>query len=228
MDIKATVKEVIQETPRVKLVRLTWPGVSDFKFKPGQWISVHCDNFPGPDGKPLRRAFSIASWPGMPYLELCITRGEGLSAHLQDLAPGTVVHVDGPYGMFKLHEGKKCLFIAGGSGIAPFRPMIHEALDEGREVLFIFSIKTPSDFIYRKELEDLRKNRKFKMIVTITVDQFPQWEGERGRVQDFLQKYYNPAFDAYVCGPPPMVDAVLAKLAELKHPSEKTFVDRWQ
>ena len=228
MEINATVKEVVQETPRVRLVRLVWPGVSDFVFKPGQWISVHCDDFLGPDGKPLRRAFSIASRPGMPYLELCITRGEGLSAHLQDLSPGAVVHVDGPYGLFCLHPSKKYLFIAGGSGIAPFRPMIYQALAEKKDVLFIFSIKTPSDFIYRTELEELKKNPKFKMIVTITVDQFPQWDGERGRIQDFLQKYCKPAFDAYVCGPPGMVDAVLAKLTELKHPAEKTFVDRWQ
>jgi Fe2+ transport system protein FeoA len=47
-------------------------------------------------------------------------------------------------------------------------------------------MKTPSDFIYRKEFEDL--NKKFKMIATITVDQFPQWKGERGRIQDFLKK----------------------------------------
>ncbi len=220
-------KEVVQETPRVRLVRLAWPGVSSFGFKPGQWVGVYCDDFIGENNKPLRRAFSIASRPGENHIELCVARGQGLSAHLQDLKPGSKVNVDGPYGMFWLRPAEKYLFIAGGTGIAPFRPMIHQALAEGKEVLLVYSIKTPSDFIYRNEFESI-KNSKFNMVVTITVGEFPQWKGERGRVQSFLHKYFKKGYDAYLCGPPAMVEAVNQKLNELGQPHELIHEDKWE
>jgi NAD(P)H-flavin reductase len=225
MKVEAVVKEVIQETPKVKLVRLSWPGVEKFAFRPGQWVGVWCDEFLGANNKPLRRAFSIASNPGQDFIELCIARGNGLSKHLQDLSEGAKVNLDGPYGMFWLRPAKKYLFIAGGAGIAPFRPMIQQALAEGREVFLIYSMKAPSDFIYRRELESLKG---LKLIPTITVEGFPQWNGERGRVQAFLQKYFKKGYDAYICGPPGMVESVEQKLAELGQPKEKIFVDRWE
>ena len=225
MKVQAVVKEVLQETPRVRLVRLAWPDVSKFAFKPGQWVGVYCDNFLGENNKPLRRAFSIASIPGENHIELCIARGQGLSKHLQDLAVGAKVNVDGPYGMFWLKPAQNYLFIAGGTGIAPFRPMVHQALSEGKKVLLLYSMKTPSDFIYRKEFEGLKG---LKLIPTITVDQFPQWTGERGRVQDLLPKYFKNGCDAYICGPPAMVEAVEAKLLQLGQAKEKVFVDKWE
>jgi len=223
MKIDATVKEVLQETPRVKLIRLEFP--QKLAFKPGQWVGVWCDDFIGENNKPLRRAFSIASLPDEPYIELCVARGHALSAHLQDLKPGSKVHLDGPYGMFWLRPAQKYLFIAGGTGIAPFRSMIHQALSEGKEVVLIYSMKTPSDFIYRKELESLKG---LKLVPTITVEGYPQWEGERGRAQTFLHKYFKKGYDVYVCGPPPMVEAVNQKLEELGQPHELIHEDKWE
>jgi len=223
MKVDAIVKEVLQETPKVKLVRLQLP--EKLGFRPGQWVGVWCDDFIGENNKPLRRAFSIASLTDEPYLELCVARGHALSAHLQDLKPGSKVHLDGPYGMFWLRPAQKYLFIAGGTGIAPFRPMIHQALSEGKEVVLIYSIKTPSDFIYRKELESLKG---LKLISTITVESYPQWAGERGRVQNFLQKYFKKGYQVYICGPPGMVELVEKKLTELGQPKEQIFLDKWE
>ncbi len=225
MKVDATVKEVLQETPRVRLVHLSLP--EKMLFRPGQWVGVYCDDFLGENNKPVRRAFSIASSPGENHIELCVARGKGFSVHLQDLAPGAVIHLDGPYGMFWLRPAQKYLFIAGGTGIAPFRPMIHQALQEGKEVLLIYSMKTPSDFIYRKEFEDLQ-SQNFKLVPTITVDDFPQWKGERGRVQTFLHKYLRKGYEAYLCGPPSMVESVEKKLIELGQLKEKIFMDKWE
>ncbi len=224
MKVDAAVKEVVQETPKVRLVRLQLP--QKLAFRPGQWVGVFCDDFIGENNKPLRRAFSIASCPDEDHIELCVARGQGLSAHLQDLMQGVVVHIDGPYGMFWLRPAEKYLFIAGGTGIAPFRPMIHQALKEGKEVLLIYSIKSPSDFIYRKEFESLKS--KFKMIPTITAEGFPQWDGERGRVQAFLQKYFKKGYQAYLCGPPEMVEQVEQKLIALGQLKEHIFLDKWE
>jgi NAD(P)H-flavin reductase len=224
MKLDAKVKEVVQETPKVRLVRLHLP--QKMPFRPGQWVGVYCDEFVGENNKPLRRAFSIASLPEEDYIELCISRGQGLSAHLQDQKEGSVLHVDGPYGMFWLRPSEKYLFIAGGTGIAPFRPMIHQALAEGKEVLLIYSMKTPSDFIYRKEFESLKG--KFKLVPTITADGYPQWEGERGRVQTLLHKYLKKGYLAYLCGPPVMIEQIEKKLIDLGLPKEHIFLDKWE
>jgi len=227
MKFEATVKEVVQETPKVTLVRLTWPNVSSLGFKPGQWVGVYCDDYVGENNKPIRRAFSIASLPGEDYIELCVARGPRLSAYLQDLEVGTKVNVDGPFGMFWLRPSEKYLFIAGGTGIAPFRPMIHQALSENKEVLLLYSFKIPSDFIYSKELEGI-DNPKFKMIATLTVDEFPNWKGERGRIQTFLEKYFKQGYTVYICGPPGMVDATDKKLVKLGQPHENIYLDKWE
>ncbi|MBI4145785.1 FAD-dependent oxidoreductase [Candidatus Woesearchaeota archaeon] len=229
MKVKAVVKEVVQETPRVRLVRLVWEGVQSFSFRPGQWVGVWCDDFLGDNGKPLRRAFSIASSPGDAALELCVSRGKGFSAFLQDLAPGAIVNVDGPYGGFWLRPAEKYLFIAGGTGIAPFRSMIAQTLAAGREVLLLYSMKMPSDFVYRMELEGLRANKNFTMVPTITADHdFPAWEGKRGRVQKLLPSYWQKGWSVYVCGPPAMVEDLQVLLFKLGQPKELLFVDKWE
>ena len=228
MKFEAEVTEVLQETPEVKLVRLTWDGINHFGFRPGQWVGVWCDEFIGENNKPLRRAFSIASHPGEDHIELCIARGRALSAHLQDVKPKGKVHVDGPYGLFWLKPAEKYLFIAGGTGIAPFRPMIKEALDDGKEVLLLYSMKTPSDFIYRDELEAWKENKNFTLITTLTVDGFPEWKGERGRIQTFLEKYFKPGYGAYLCGTPTMIEELEERLLKLGQPKDKIWVDKWE
>lgn len=225
MKFEGVVKEVVQETPRVRLVRVSLP--QKLNFRPGQWVGVWCEDFLGINHKPLRRAFSIASLPDESFIELCVARGQGLSRHLQDLKEGAKVCVDGPFGMFWLRPAEKYLFISGGTGIAPFRPMIRQALAEGKEVLVIYSVKSPSDFVYRKELESI-DSPKFKLIVTVTAGDFPAWKGETGRINTFLKKYFKSGYSAYLCGPPSMVESVEQELLNLGQPKDKLFVDKWE
>lgn len=225
MRFDSKIVENLKESPRVHVIRLSKPA--DFSFRPGQWVSVWCDDFVDAENKPVHRAFSIASFVGEPYIELCIARGTGLSAHLQDSPVGKEVHVDGPYGAFALQPKNNCMFIAGGVGISPFRSMIKQALDDGRQVILIYSMRIPADFVYRKEFE-LFERRSFRIVPTITFDHhFRAWDGEKGRIQDFLRKYYRKDYDVYLCGPQLMVDAVIEKLKQLKHPENRIFLDKW-
>lgn len=228
MRVEAAVKEVVPVTPKVRLVRLVWPGVEKFAFRPGQWVGVWCDDFLGVNNKPVRRAFSIASSPGDEYLELCVARGELFSKHVQDLPPGAKVYVDGPFGMFWLRPAKEYLFVAGGTGIAPFRPMVHEALGMGAGVTLLYSMKSPSDFLYRTELEGLRE-KGLQLVPTVTSGlDFPAWTGRRGRVQALLGDVWKKGVDVYVCGPPAMVEGVVEELHRRGQPKEHVFVDKWE
>jgi len=223
---EASVKEVITVSPDVKLVRLTWEGAEEFPFRPGQWVGLWCDEFKQHgSSRPLRRAFSIASSPGDPYLEFCIARGKALSAHLQDLAPGAKVWVDGPFGMFWLRPAKKYLFVAGGTGIAPVMPMIKQALEDGAEVTLLYSFKTATDFLYKAELQNMRK---LTLVPSITREAPKDWPHRRGRITTFLDEFYDPDAQVYICGPPGMVEATEEKLVELGQPKELIFVDKWE
>lgn len=221
----ATVHKKVQETPKVVRVLLSAPEFKSLAFRPGQWIGVSSDTLLGENKRPLRRAFSIASSPNEEYLELCIARGKALSAFLQDAPVGTKLNIDGPFGTFWLKPAEKYLFIAGGTGIAPFRPMIKEALANGKEVMLIYSFKTPEDFIYRTEFESFKG--KFTMVTTLT--QFDShWKGEKGRAQTILHKFWKPGFAAYICGPVAMVEEVQKKLLELGQEAKDIFIEKWE
>lgn len=230
MRVETRVKEVLQETPKVRLVRLTWDDAFEFPFKPGQWVGVWCEDFLDEKNRPVRRAFSIASKRGAPHVELCVARGQFFSKHLQDLSPGSKVMIDGPFGMFWVKpDHDDLLFIAGGTGIAPFRPMIHQALKDKKKVTLVFSMKTPSDFIYKDELEGLQDDDNFNLVTTITGDNdFPAWEGKRGRVTTFLKDVARDDQAAYICGPNAFIEAVEGELVKLGLPKERIILDKWE
>ncbi|RMD58233.1 FAD-dependent oxidoreductase [Candidatus Woesearchaeota archaeon] len=229
MRVKASVKEVVQETPHVRLVRLTWPDFDKFSFRPGQWVGVWSEDFKDENNRPIRRAFSIASLAREPYLELCIARGKGLSRILQDSCPGDVFWVDGPYGVFSLKPSREYLFIAGGTGIAPFRPMVDQALLQGKKTTLIFSMKTPSDFIYRSYFRQLEQNPLFTLVPTITSgEDFPAWKGRKGRCTAFLNEYWKEGIGCYICGPSGLVNDAKTVLLSLGQKEEDIFLDKWE
>ncbi|HLC32480.1 MAG TPA: FAD-dependent oxidoreductase [Candidatus Nanoarchaeia archaeon] len=221
----ATVHQKIKETPRVVRVLLSAPELKSLAFRPGQWIGIASEQLLGENNRPLRRAFSIASHVNDEFLELCVARGKSLSAFLQDAPTGTKLNVDGPYGTFWLKPAEKYLFVAGGTGIAPFRPMIKEALANKKEVVLIYSFKTPDDFIYKEELESLKG--KFTLVTTLTQFDKP-WNGEKGRTQTILHKHWKPGALAYICGPVAMVEEVQKKLIELGQPEKEILVEKWE
>ena len=90
------------------------------KFEPGQYVTL------GLPGSTARREYSIYSGYADPFLEVLIKQVEGgtVSHQLARLAPGAALEVDGPFGYFLIPEadrGRPLLFVASGTGIAPFR-----------------------------------------------------------------------------------------------------------
>ena len=91
----------------------------DLKFEPGQYLTL------GLPGSTARREYSIYSGSDDPFLEVLIKQVEGgtVSHHLARLTPGAALEVDGPFGYFLIPEsarGRPFLFVASGTGIAPF------------------------------------------------------------------------------------------------------------
>jgi NAD(P)H-flavin reductase len=126
-----------------------------------------------------------------------------------------------PLGYFTLrHPGHRSVFIATGTGIAPFRSMLLEHLPKTHpRITLLFGVRYEQGLLYRDELEHLAKQyESFHFMPTITRPT-ETWTGRTGRVQAHLdealalQSYEDPStLDIYICGLKEMVDDVRAEL----------------
>src|ERR1035438_8077210 len=109
----ARVSRSVLLSPQTKHLELSVEGVEEFRFVPGQFVSI---KQPRPDGKEHTRAYSIASPPRQnPTFDLCLNRVEEgfLSNWLCDLPEGASVQFHGPHGLFTLREPRTdAVFIA--------------------------------------------------------------------------------------------------------------------
>src|ERR1035437_7193543 len=115
-----------------KHLELEVDGVTRFGFVPGQWLSVKATT---PEGEEMTRAYSIASPPSENgRVAFCLNRVQDgfMSNDLCNLGAGAKVEFQGPFGDFiLLPRLGDTVFIALGTGIAPFRSMLHWLLAEG-------------------------------------------------------------------------------------------------
>lgn len=226
------VREVIRSTPRTRILRvqLADPG---FDYTAGQAVMV------GLHDAPLRKPYSIASAPGESartgYLELLVQVDDSGSPdpHLELAAPGTPLDIDGPFGEFGLpmSHDHGLLMVAGGTGIAPLRSMLVEALarPECPVVHVVYSVRSADELAYRNELDALAADGRVRLWCTVTRAGTVPWTGRRGRVDRALlaEALPVPGSACLVCGPPAFVAGVRVDLHALGVPDERIGVERY-
>lgn len=199
------------------------PGVRHFvfeapelvKFAPGQFVSLSAQI----GGETITRAYSLVSPEGGTRFELCLNRVENglFSPYLFNLAPGDSVEMGSPLGTFTLREpARDSIFIATGTGIAPFRAMLPSALRQA-SVTLLFGVRFESHLLYAQEFEEIaRQNPRFRFWPTLT-QPGPNWKGHRGRVQTHLAEAIagRSELDFYLCGMKTMVDETRAILKSM-------------
>ena len=188
-------------------------------FTPGQFVSV----LERVNGKEITRAYSIASPRHGNRFALCLNRvPDGIvSSYLFQLNPGDEVEMGEPLGFFTLrHPGHRSVFIATGTGVAPFRSILLEHMPKTQpRITLLFGVRYEQGLLYRDELEALEKQYKtFRFLPTVTRPS-ETWRGLTGRVQAHLDEALSiPSYedqstlDVYVCGLKEMVDDVRAEL----------------
>jgi ferredoxin-NADP reductase len=205
--------------PEVHHFEFEVPGVQTFHFTPGQFVSV----IDRADGKEVTRAYSIASPRDGNRFELCLNRvPDGIvSPYLFDLKPGDEVEMGEPLGYFTLrHPGHRAVFIATGTGIAPFRWMLLDHLPKTHpRITLLFGVRYERGLLYRDEFETLQRHYpNFRFLPTITRPG-DAWTGRTGRVQAHLDDALaiqgfedQSTIDVYICGLKEMVDDVRREL----------------
>src|SRR6478672_7417888 len=126
-------------------------GMTRFGFVAGQWLSFKTNK---PDGEEITRAYSIASPPGEDnHFALCLNRVQDgfMSNFLCDIKEGEEITCQGPFGDFILRPPlRDTILIATGTGIAPFRSMLHWLLadpsrHQSRSFFLLFGSRTEKD-----------------------------------------------------------------------------------
>ena len=219
MRFETMVEDIQQLTPSVKHFVIKRP--SSFRFLAGQFVAVIMNV----NGEELRRSYSIASKINEKKLALCIKiLKDGRATPLIDQWKiGEKITLIGPLGHFVLHANavqRNNVFVATGTGITPFRPMIRQLLENecnGR-VLLIVGYKNEEEALYDDEFTALTKQYKnFSYYKVLSKSE----KQEQLHVQDIIQRAFLVDADYYICGLKDMVlsvrDLLFAKGIEREH-----------
>jgi ferredoxin-NADP reductase len=228
--MKAVLLESYELAPEVRHFLFETPDVNELHFKPGQFVSLS----EMLRGKKMIRAYSVASLPAGNRFELCLNRVQDgiFSPHLFELKPGDSVEMSAPLGFFVIRNpAKDAVFVATGTGIAPFRPMVPEYLThpQAKELALIFGVRYEGSLYYRDEFETLAaRHANFRFWPTLSRPE-PSWSGRTGHIQLHLLEAIGDRrdLDVYICGLKTMVDDVRAILKELGFDRKQIFFEKY-
>ena len=185
------------------------PEVPALEFRAGQFASLVADI----GGKQVTRAYSLAAPPAGNRFELCLNlvADGAFSPTLFAMQPGDTVTCPGILGTFVLREPvRETVFVATGTGIAPFRGMLMDAFARGLTQPFtlIFGARYEHGLVFAEEFRAMAECREnFRFLPALTRPE-PGWTGATGRVQPLLLDRIGERrdLDVYLCGMKVMVD----------------------
>jgi propane monooxygenase reductase component len=214
---------------------LTVEDDATFEFKPGQYVDIE---IPGSEGE--HRSFSMADLAvDGGQLEFMIKRYEGgrFSGLLGEggLKVGDELQVTGPYGVFTLRSSspRRLVFIGGGAGMAPILCLLRSMAEAGvdRPAVYYYGARTKTDLFHLDELEELGSRLPaFTFVPALSeAADGDEWAGESGLITDVVERLEEDLaeVDAYLCGPPPMVDAAIAMLEAKGVPESHIYFDKF-
>ncbi len=231
----ASVQSVKTLTHDIKEIRFSIIEPSEISQRPGQYVQI---KVPTPDG-PVFRAYSISS-PSFDkkHVELNVRlMPQGLgSTYLHSLKENDSVEFTGPYGEFRLSEEPETeiICVGGGCGMAPMKNIIYSLYEKWpqRSCWLFFGCRTNQDVFYFNEfLELAKKHPTLKVMYALSdpVKDGELWSGERGFVHLSVDKHLaqNVKRQAFLCGPPPMIEAVTRVLLEKGVTPADIFYDKF-
>lgn len=224
------VSRVVHETKTTTSVyiKANTKNLAAMNVQPGQFIMVRI----------LHRKFW---WQEHPFTVSWIPRGDELrltirsvgdyTSDIAGLQPGARVIVAGPFGRFtkQVASTNKRLLIAGGVGITPIRSLAEEAASNNTDTTVLYSNRNKSDVPLKKELDAISRSNNVE-VKYIYSDAEARPGLLTGRVNGVMIKQLVPDFktrDIYVCGPPPMMAAIIEDLHTLGVPHNQIHFEQF-
>ncbi|HET9893381.1 MAG TPA: 2Fe-2S iron-sulfur cluster binding domain-containing protein [Streptosporangiaceae bacterium] len=242
LPITDAVAEVVANEPvthdmRHLVLRLAEPA--ELRFFPGQYVDIAVP------GTSATRSFSMANTTGKAgagqqagQLEFVIKiYPDGLFSHFLDtkLAVGDRLQLTGPFGVFTLRESEasRLIFLGGGAGMAPILALLRSLAERGSErpACYYYGARRRADLCFEAELRGLEESLPgFRYLPALSEPGADEdWDGEVGLITDVLRRHEDDlsGAHAYVCGPPPMVEAALPMLASLGVEEKRIYYDKF-
>jgi len=214
------------------VLRLADP--QEIKFFPGQYVDI---TIPDTDET---RSFSMANTSSRDsgQLEFVIkVYPDGLFSHFLDatLTVGDRLTLTGPFGVFTLREGYDgdLIFVGGGAGLAPILSLLRSMVERGiqRRATFYYGARSRRDLCFEPELRALEAALPgFRYVPALSEPAAGDgWDGEVGLITDVVKRHEDnlKGTHAYVCGPPPMVEAAMPLLGVLGVEEKRIYYDKF-
>lgn len=226
----------IVATPRLcpDIIQLVVELDRPIRFIPGQYADLTAPGIAEPRsysfafapdrGEATRLEFHVRHVPGGLFTDWLF--GEERT--------GGTLELSGPFGQFRLKDSTEAMLcLAGGSGLAPIMAILQHArsLGASRPVTLLYGARTQQHLYCLGEIEALRSawNAPFEFIPVLSEeDERSGWTGARGLVTDPIARLAGLArTEAYLCGPPAMIDAAEAQLVQQGVLPELVAADRF-
>ncbi len=219
-DHRGRVTQISDLSPTIKGIHIDLEG-DEIEFQAGQYIQLRIP------GEAAPRAFSLASNASdTGRIELNVRRipgGKGTAYLHEVLQVGDELRFSGPLGRFFVRESdpQPLIFMAGGSGLSSPRSMIHDRLDNGdaRQITLVYGARTRAELYYDEEFRLLAEQHENFHYVPALSEPTPEcaWAGYSGFVHEAALDHFGQDFRghrAYLCGPPPMIEACIRSLMQ--------------
>lgn len=178
--------------------------------------------FVTPKGSNVIRPYTPVSTPdttGSATFVIKAYKDGKMSNHVHGLNPGDKVDIKGPIQKYKLdaNQHKQIALIGGGTGITPLYQVLQRVADDKNDqtkVNLFYGSNTPEDVLLKNEIDELVAKKPEQLSVTyFAAKAGDDWKGEKGFItKDFLEKNLFKSSDdnvkVFVCGPPPLYDAI--------------------
>ncbi len=232
---QSRVAKVETLTHDIKQVDFDLLDPTEIEQRPGQYVQIQA---PSPEG-PVFRAYSISSpdyEKNTVQLNVRLVPGGVASTYIHEMKEGDDVLMTGPYGEFRLSEDpeREIVCVGGGCGMAPMRNIVYSLYRRwpNRSCWLFFGCRTVRDVFYLDDYRRLAKRHpNFKVVYALSDPLGPDesWDGETGFIHLAVDKRLNPdiARQAFLCGPPPMIEAVIDILKDKGLTDTDIFYDKF-
>jgi propane monooxygenase reductase component len=230
--VQAEVMEIALLTHDIRRLVLKLVDPPEMNFIPGQYAELY---IPGTE---VHRAYSMANTPYSDERAEFIIKvypGGRFSGLLDgELKVGDRMKMRVPFGVFTLREksDSDIIFIGGGSGMAPIWSILNHMAEKGieRKATYYYGARTKKDLFYLEEMEKLaeRLPGEFRFVPALS-EPDDDWDGETGLITDVVNRLEGDltGMEAYLAGPPPMIDAAEPVLMKKGVDKDAIYFDKF-
>ncbi|NIE65856.1 anthranilate 1,2-dioxygenase electron transfer component AntC [Burkholderia sp. Ax-1719] len=223
------VKQVSESTAILHLDASACPGRLD--FLPGQYARL---KVPGAN---VWRSYSFANRPNdsnqIQFLIRLLPDGAMSNYMRERCQPGQTIEFEAPLGTFYLREVERPLvMVAGGTGLSAFLGMLDDLANKGgcgQPVRLYYGVTNARDLCELERLKDYEARIANFASEIVVMNPADEWLGKTGLIPEHFDRAFLEAspFDMYVCGPPPMVEAIKTWLANERIDGHRLFYEKF-